>query len=245
MPKTGPSKLTAEEKADVARAQAQWRLHKAKTGETQLRLATRLRVSPPFVWQLLKGYRRISEDWMLKLAHAFDVPPSAISPTLARNFNRKVATSRFPNASSGKDSRCRADMMQNSPVTTIRGVIIMNDSASWQWTEMLPAEGAIPWARPRRYALRITGDALQPRYKSGEYLIVSETDPPEPDTDVLLLLRDGTAMIRELASIRDGMIALRAIGTGSRRTIRQADVDFIHRIVGRADHSEFGSRAAA
>jgi SOS-response transcriptional repressor LexA len=109
--------------------------------------------------------------------------------------------------------------------------------AAWQWTTMLPAEGSVPWNQPGRYALRVVGDALHPRYLSGEYLIVREDGPPQPGSDVLVVLADGTAMIRELAAVRDGSVSLNTL-KGQRQTIPQATVKILQQIVGRADEAE-------
>jgi len=119
--------------------------------------------------------------------------------------------------------------MNATPKSSDPGIVI--------WTQDLPAEGSISWNRPGCYALRVLGDHLQPRYRAGEYLIAREETPIEGGVDVLAVLEDGSALIGELTSIRDGYAALNT-ADGRRTTVPLTSFKILHRIVGRADATE-------
>lgn len=240
--------LTTEERADAQRLRTAfnvWRRDpKRAKGQprTQKLIATKWfkHSTDGTVWQYLSGYRPLNEDAVITFAEVFGVPIASISPSLARAINSKVAAAKIGSRSARNGSLSEPGIVHSSQPSNkaiIRGVAKMAALASWVWTEMLPAEGSVPWNRSGCYALRVMGDAMHPRYKSGEYLILREDAPIDADSDVLVVLKDGTAMIRELASIRDGQLALRGPGN-ERTTVDQQTVQFLHRIVGRADASE-------
>lgn len=246
MPKSGASELTPEQLADAKRLRNlfdAWQAAGKKSKghrRTQQHLATRYfrHSTAGTVWQYLHGHRPLNEDAVHLFAQAFGCSLADISPSLARSFNSKVAATRIGSKVRDSGSRREPYIVQTSPTKAeIRGVATMSQSGTWQWTDMLPGEGSVPWNRPGCYALRVIGDAMHPRYKSGEYLIVREDAPIEADTDVLVVLKDGTAMVRELASKRDGHVALREL-TGARLTVDEARIEIIHRVVGRSDASE-------
>lgn len=229
-----PSKLTADQRADAARLAAAL----VKASKSQADLAKHLGITPGAVGHWINGQRAINEDRLVETAAFLKVRPEDLSPSIAVALSRKLALSKSPGRRHISGSRGELVEAQNPPIKAkVRGIATMNQSGAWQWAEMLPSEGSIEWSRPGCYALRVMGDAMHPRYKSGDYIIVREDQAPEPDCDVLVVLKDGSAMIRELASVREGNVALRGL-SGARQTIEQAKIQFMHRIVGRSDVSE-------
>lgn len=64
------------------------------------------------------------------------------------------------------------------------------------------------------YALRVRGDSMRPRIKSGEFIIVEPDSPTHPGDDVVVLCKDGRKMVKELLYQRDGEITLGSINNG-------------------------------
>lgn len=115
----------------------------------------------------------------------------------------------------------------------------MDVQGNWRWEEMESSPGAVHWpGTPGVYAVQLRGDAMQPRYRSGTFAIVRNRGECEPGSDVLVVLIDGTAMIRELASDTGGFIVLRRLRDGERQTISRVDVRLMHRVVGQVEASE-------
>lgn len=61
------------------------------------------------------------------------------------------------------------------------------------------------------YALRVRGDSMQPRYRPGDYVIVEPNTPAENGDTVLVKLRDGRKLLKELLYRRDGAVTLGSI----------------------------------
>lgn len=61
------------------------------------------------------------------------------------------------------------------------------------------------------YALRVRGESMRPRIKSGEFIVVEPNTPPNPGDDVVVICHDGRKMVKELLYIRDGEVTLGSI----------------------------------
>ncbi|GAM53848.1 phage repressor [bacterium endosymbiont of Mortierella elongata FMR23-6] len=65
------------------------------------------------------------------------------------------------------------------------------------------------------YALRIKGEAMRPRIRSGEFIIVEPFTEPRSADDVIVIFDDGKKMLRELLYVRDGDVTLGPINGNS------------------------------
>lgn len=63
---------------------------------------------------------------------------------------------------------------------------------------------AVPSSDPNAYALRVVGNSMLPRIKSGEYVLIEPAQTYTNGDDVLVRTRDGRAMIKEFVYLRDG-----------------------------------------
>jgi phage repressor protein C with HTH and peptisase S24 domain len=103
-------------------------------------------------------------------------------------------------------------------------------------------EGAVDWQSddPDAYAVRIVGDALHPRIRSGEFVVCEPGHEIAPGDEVVVAIEDGNCFIRELAYRRDGLVALNGLNNGhGRMTIDEADIKHIHYIAGIVKASRF------
>lgn len=64
------------------------------------------------------------------------------------------------------------------------------------------------------YALRVRGDSMRPRIKNGEFIVIEPNHEPQPGDDVVVCLKDGRKMVKELLYTRDGEITLGSINNG-------------------------------
>ena len=90
------------------------------------------------------------------------------------------------------------------------------------------------WARdPSAYALRVKGDSMHPRYRAGEFIVVTPGIEAQPGRDVVVKLKDGRKLLKQLNWIRDGELQLLSINDGyGPNTISLEEVDSIHRVAG-------------
>ncbi|MDD5353443.1 MAG: S24 family peptidase, partial [Candidatus Omnitrophica bacterium] len=56
------------------------------------------------------------------------------------------------------------------------------------------------------YAIRIDGDALKPRIKHGEFIIVEPNTKVESGDEVIIKSKDGRLLVRTFEYIRDGRL---------------------------------------
>ncbi|ALK18433.1 hypothetical protein APZ15_11790 [Burkholderia cepacia ATCC 25416] len=81
------------------------------------------------------------------------------------------------------------------------------------------------------YGLKVRGDSMRPRIKSGEYIVVEPNAEALPGDDVVVKFTDGSAVVKELLWIRDGEVCLGSINNGIPPITRSmGTVRSIHRV---------------
>lgn len=86
---------------------------------------------------------------------------------------------------------------------------------------------------PQAYALRIKGDSMHPRYRAGEFVVVTPSIEAQPGRDVVVKLHDGKCLLKELNWIRGDEIQLLSINNGyAPMTISKEEVECICRVAG-------------
>ena len=84
---------------------------------------------------------------------------------------------------------------------------------------------------PAAYALRVRGDSMRPRIKSGEHIVVEPSIEALPGDDVVVKFTDDTAVVKELLWIRDDEVCLGSINNGVAPITRSLrEVMTIHRV---------------
>ncbi len=97
------------------------------------------------------------------------------------------------------------------------------------------------WTRDASaYALRVRGDSMHPRYRAGEFVVVSPSGEPRAGGDVVVACRDGRKMLKQLNWIRDGEIQLLSInGDYAPVTLLLSDVESIQNVAGSVPRDAF------
>lgn len=89
----------------------------------------------------------------------------------------------------------------------------------------------MPTRDPSAYGLRVRGDSMRPRIKSGEFILVEPSFEAQPGDDVVVKFRDGSAVAKELLWVRDDEVCLGSINNGVPPMTRPLEsVQTIHRI---------------
>lgn len=79
------------------------------------------------------------------------------------------------------------------------------------------------------YALRVRGESMRPRIKSGEFIIVEPNTVTNPGDDVVVICKDGRKMVKELLYVRDGEVTLGSINNGFKPlSIPLEEIDAMH-----------------
>jgi transcriptional regulator with XRE-family HTH domain len=142
-----------------------------------------------------------------------------------------------PDELSGKKHLPRAKIGYARPASTVpfgpatlKRIPVMGaavlDSQGY-WLDMQPLRGVLdfPSDDEKAYAVRILSNTLHPRVRAGEYVVLEPGHECIPGDEVLLRLHDGRSMIRELAHVTDGIVAVNGLTDGPRETFRDDEID--------------------
>ncbi len=90
------------------------------------------------------------------------------------------------------------------------------------------------WCRDNSaYALRVRGESMHPRYRHGEFIVVTPAIEALPGRDVVVQLRDGRKMLKQLNWIRGGEVQLLSINNHfGPLTFSLSEVASIQRVAG-------------
>lgn len=80
------------------------------------------------------------------------------------------------------------------------------------------------------YALRVKGDSMHPAIRHGQIVVISPSAACVPGCFVLLALRDGRKLVKELVMERAGEITVESVNGGSRLTIERAEIEKMHAV---------------
>lgn len=106
-------------------------------------------------------------------------------------------------------------------------------------------EGFVPyWTKdPAAYALRVRGDSMYPRYRAREFIVVTPSIEAVQGNDVVVRLKDGRKLLKQLNWRRDGEVQLMSVNDGyAPITLQMEDVESIHRVAGGVPPDAFQDR---
>lgn len=186
--------------------------------------------------QHLSGHRPINLNAAAAYARGLGVPIEAFSPRLA-----KAVAAAQSNVESAPQMRQRKGV----PVV---GEVKGGDDGYLDELQypVGHGEGTVdyPTADPNAYALRVRGDSMHPRYRAGEFIVVEPSIAALPGDDVVVALRDGRKLLKELNWQRDGEVQLLSVNTHfGPLTLPEADIHFIQLVAGRVRRSAIAKAA--
>lgn len=97
------------------------------------------------------------------------------------------------------------------------------------------------WTKdPSAYALRVKGDSMHPRYRAGEFIVVTPSIEAQPGRDVVVKLKDGRKLLKLLNWVRGDEVQLLSINDGYAPTTLSSDeIESIHRVAGGVPQDSF------
>lgn len=86
---------------------------------------------------------------------------------------------------------------------------------------------------PQAYALRIKGDSMHPRYRAGEFVVITPSIEAQPGRDVVVKLHNGKCLLKQLNWVHADEIQLLSINNGyAPMTLPREEVECIARVAG-------------
>ena len=93
---------------------------------------------------------------------------------------------------------------------------------------------------PNAYGLRVIGDSMHPRIKSGEYVLIEPNKMYITGDEVMVQTQDGRSMIKEFIYLRDGVYRFDSVNQDhSPLHLDQHDVSKVHLVGGILKSSRF------
>lgn len=97
------------------------------------------------------------------------------------------------------------------------------------------------WTRDSSaYALRVKGDSMHPRYRAGEFVVVTPHQEAQPGQDVVVKLVSGKKLLKQLNWVRGTELQLLSINNHyGPMTLAMAEVESIQRVAGSVPSDAF------
>lgn len=133
------------------------------------------------------------------------------------------------------DSAADQELIDEGPLTDppnfvpVVGMAKLGDNGYYEEISSSPGEGDGTVDAfsddPGAYALRVRGDSMFPAIRDGWYVVVEPHGRPTPGEYVLVKLKDGQKMVKELIMERPDSITVVSVNGDTRRTILREEID--------------------
>ncbi|MBU6993539.1 S24 family peptidase [Ferrovum myxofaciens] len=186
-------------------------------------LARKLGREPSYVSRMIypegkAGKKRIADEMVDVIEQAFNLPHGWLDIT--RLSVAEPATS-YPKIHNFDEPAVKS--------ACFAGIVHGDESG---YIEDSEPPGFVWPSGKQRYTLKVRGDFLAPRIKSGEYLVIHPENQPIPGDDVLVFLKDCRKMIKEFLYIRDSEVSLGSINNNQKNVCVPLDqIEKMHQIV--------------
>lgn len=85
--------------------------------------------------------------------------------------------------------------------------------------------------RGEAFAIRVSGDSMEPRLYSGELVIVGRGVAPQKNGDCVVEMKDGSALVKQYRSQRDGVVFLHQLNPDQEIRLDATKVRTIHAVL--------------
>jgi phage repressor protein C with HTH and peptisase S24 domain len=117
----------------------------------------------------------------------------------------------------------------------VKGTARMGENGYYEELGTAPGAGdghlLIAIADPDAYVLRVRGSSMSPAIRDGWYVVVGPSSAPAAGEFVLVKLRNGQRMVKELLIQRPGSVEIMSVNGGERRTIYADELEALVAVV--------------
>ncbi len=210
-----------------------WRTHRGLTLE---QLAEAAETSHQQIMRLERGERRLTLDWMIRLAQPLGIEPRDLLPD-----NPEPLASPPPSSAPVKappPARAPRALMTGglaSDLIPVRGA-----ARGGLEQEMFLEDGPIDYTpRPPclaqardAYALYVVGDSMVPRFRPGMLLFVNPHRPPRREAGVVVIKRNAIVLIKEYVELKEDRLVLHQHNPDCFLEISRNEITNFHCVVG-------------
>lgn len=162
------------------------------------------------------------------LAGSYTVPVMSPAEVLAQAQRAVTTEWRQSDDPDPEEAGTMSKTMRRVPIV---GTARMGDDGFYEEISFAPGagDGHIDMATtdPNAYGLRVRGDSMSPAIRDGWYVLVEPNGRPNVGEYVLLKLKDGQRMVKELLFQRTQSIEIMSVNGEQRRTIYRDELEAI------------------
>ncbi len=190
----------------------EWRQNK---GWSLQQLAEAAETSRAQVDKLERGERRLTLDWMVRLAKPLDCLPADLLPDHTPGVSATLSRERMiPVRSAARGGGEQEMFLEDGPI------------------DHRPAPGFVAHVRDA-YAIYVVGDSMTPMYRPGQLLYVNPHKPLVPGRGVVITKLNRAVLIKELVKTTSTAVTLREYQPKQRDfTIPHREIASAHMVVG-------------
>ena len=213
------------------------RRYRQRAGLTLEALASLTGTSAAQISKLEKGERRLTVDWMARLAPALGVEIQDLlpvpNPAAGPAPGLPPIGTPFPGG--------EAALAPTPPAIGPRDLIpVRSAGRGGNEQEMYLQDGPIDYIRRPpslahvrdAYAIYMVGESMYPRFRPGQILHVNPFKPPQPGTGVVVTLKSGAVLIKEFVRQGAKTLSLRQYNPAEDLAYPQSEVEALHTVVG-------------
>jgi phage repressor protein C with HTH and peptisase S24 domain len=200
-----------------------------RAGLSMQALAERIGTSAPQINKLEKGERRLTLDWMTRLADGLGVQLTELLPA------RDAAP---PRALPGGEAAFAE--LRPAPSDPRDLIPVRSAARGGNEQEMFLTDGPIDYVRRPpslahvrdAYSIYMLGESMTPRFRQGQLLHVNPYKPPQPGAGVVVTKRDDAVLIKEFVRRDAARLLLRQYNPEGPIVLALAEVRDVHTVVG-------------
>jgi transcriptional regulator with XRE-family HTH domain len=213
-------------------------------------LADRVGTTKSQIDKLEKGERRLTVDWLQRIAEALNVPVTSFfadgadAASLSLENLLSDATIATYEAPSARDFSHRSGFTAQDQGGALplpvygRGDPLTDRLINMDTTASYIARPPSLAGVNNAYAAYMIGDSMEPRYFAGDLLYVDPSRPLTKGCFILITLHDDTALVRRLLRRNeDATFLVQQIGRAREDRLPLASIRTAHRIIGAMEHT--------
>ncbi|MFD2261719.1 XRE family transcriptional regulator [Lacibacterium aquatile] len=189
-------------------------------GLTLEQLADAAGTSHQQILRLEKGERRLTVDWMVRLAPPLGVEPKDLLPE---------------SQTAAPPSPAPAQIAPNQDIIPVRSAARGGDEQ-----RMFLEDGPIDYGpRPPvlrnvrdAYAIYVVGESMAPRYRPGYLLHINPFKPPRRENGVVVYKKDNAVLIKEFVEATSTELVLRQFNPAMELRLDRDEIAEFHTVVG-------------
>lgn len=167
--------------------------------------------------KLERGERRLTVDWMLRIAAPLECLPADLLPGTATygGLHESTAPPRMiPVRSAARGGSEQEMFLEDGPI------------------DHRPCPGFVAHVRDA-YAIYVVGDSMSPMYRPGQLLYINPHKPPTPGRGIVITKSSRAVLIKELVRVTSYGLVVREYQPKTREfTVPQSEIQDAHVVVG-------------